>query len=268
MWRTLYVGKTRLSCYLEVLAYARTSDDLSAALDEIVDDDEFPTIAPGRVPRSWMSSRVTGSGTITGWFVVPGDTESVATPRTLFRPHAIRLGLLDLDTAAIRDGRPRALTQAISQWVNTVQQKQTSVMSAWKKSLSGPLPVFHPARIREAMVMPPNVRSASTVTVNGYRANSRPSGLPHRCIPQPAQRSGVGDVQMHGVLVASHCPRGRGSVLVAGPLREGEGSRYEDALASQATGRAGADITSAGRGYGRIPPARQRISPLPAVRRS
>ncbi len=122
VWRTLYVGATHLSCYLEVLAYARKSDELSAALDEIVDDDEgeFPTIAPGRVPRSWMSSRVTGSGTITGWFVVPGDPESVATLRALFRPHAIRLGLLDLDTAAIRDGRPRALTQAISQWVNTL----------------------------------------------------------------------------------------------------------------------------------------------------
>ncbi|MFX1759933.1 hypothetical protein [Rhodococcus sp. As11] len=51
VWRTLYVGATHLSCYLEVLAYARTSDELSAALDEIVDDDEgeFPTIAPGRV---------------------------------------------------------------------------------------------------------------------------------------------------------------------------------------------------------------------------
>lgn len=122
MWRTLYVGATRLSCYLEVLAYARRSEELSAALEEIVDDepDEFPTIEPGRIPRSWMSSRVTGSGAISGWFVVPGDTESVATLRTLFRPHAIRHGLLDLDTAAIRDGRPRALTQAVSQWVNTL----------------------------------------------------------------------------------------------------------------------------------------------------
>ncbi|QOH59622.1 RES domain-containing protein [Rhodococcus rhodochrous] len=122
VWRTLYVGATRLSCYLEVLAYARLSEELSAALDEIVDDeaDEFPTIAPGRVPRSWMSSRVTGSGAISGWFVVPGAAESVATLRALFRPHAIRLGLLDLDTAAIRDARPRALTQAISQWGNTL----------------------------------------------------------------------------------------------------------------------------------------------------
>ncbi|WP_330131263.1 hypothetical protein [Rhodococcus artemisiae] len=122
MWRTLYVGATRLSCYLEVLAYARKSEELSAALDDIVDDDEdeFPTIAPGRVPQSWMSTRVTGRGAISGWFVVPGDAESVATLRTAFRAQAIRHGLLDLDTAAIRDGRPRALTQAISQWVNTL----------------------------------------------------------------------------------------------------------------------------------------------------
>lgn len=123
VWRTLYVGATRLSCYLEVLAYARKSEELSAALDEIVDnddEDEFPTIAPGRVPRSWMSARVTGSGSITGWFVVPGDAESVATLRSTFRPHAIRHGLVDLDTAAIRDGRPRDLTQAISQWINSL----------------------------------------------------------------------------------------------------------------------------------------------------
>lgn len=122
VWRTLYIGATRLACYLEVLAYARKSDELGVALDEIVDNDggEWPTIAPGRVPRSWMAARVTGSGVISGWFVVPGDTETMATLRTIFRAHAIRLGLADLDTAAIRDGRPRALTQAISQWINTL----------------------------------------------------------------------------------------------------------------------------------------------------
>lgn len=97
VWRTLYVGATRLACYLEVLAYARKSDELSAALDDIDDDDEFPTIAPGHVPRSWVFSRVAGSGVVDGWFVVPGDAESMATLRTTFRAHAIRLGLLDLD---------------------------------------------------------------------------------------------------------------------------------------------------------------------------
>ncbi|NLU85104.1 RES domain-containing protein [Rhodococcus sp. HNM0569] len=122
VWRTLYVGATRLSCYLEVLAYARKSEELSAALDEIAADDDgaYPTIAPGRIPRSWMSNRVTGSGAISGWFVVPGAAESVATLRITFRHKAIRHGLFDLDTAAIRDGRPRALTQAISRWTNTL----------------------------------------------------------------------------------------------------------------------------------------------------
>jgi hypothetical protein len=118
----LYVGATRLACYLEVLAYARKSDELAAALDEIDDNDDenWPTIAPGRVPRSWMSARVTGRGVISGWFIDPGDVESVATLRNGFRAQAIRLGLADLDTAAIRDGRPRELTQTISQWINTL----------------------------------------------------------------------------------------------------------------------------------------------------
>lgn len=123
VWRTLYVGATRLACYLEVLAYARRSDELADALDEIVEDegdDEFPTLAPGTVPRSWMSARVTGSGVISGWFVAPGHAESIATLRKAFRARAIRLGLLDLDAAAIRDGRPRDLTQAISGWINTL----------------------------------------------------------------------------------------------------------------------------------------------------
>ncbi|MDV6271303.1 hypothetical protein R3Q16_32320 [Rhodococcus globerulus] len=51
MWRTLYVGSTRLACYLEVLAYARPSTDMVADLDDIEVDDEdqfeFPTFAPG-----------------------------------------------------------------------------------------------------------------------------------------------------------------------------------------------------------------------------
>ncbi|WP_347812635.1 hypothetical protein [Rhodococcus sp. Eu-32] len=67
-----------------------------------------------------MNSRVTGSGVIDGWFVVPGHLESLATLRKEFRARAIQLGLLDLDTAAIRDGRPRALTQDISHWINTL----------------------------------------------------------------------------------------------------------------------------------------------------
>ncbi|SNT40846.1 RES domain-containing protein [Rhodococcoides kyotonense] len=121
VWRTLYVGSSLLACYLEVLAYARPSDELTRALDEISEEDgeQFPSVEPGHVPRSWMKARISGSGAIDGWFVVPGHPESMATLRTAFRGQAIRLGLMDLDTAAIRDGRPRALTQEISSWINT-----------------------------------------------------------------------------------------------------------------------------------------------------
>lgn len=124
VWRTLYVGATPLACYLEVLAYARPSVELSVDLDDIVVDEEdeaqFPTIPTGRLPRSWLDARVAGSGAITGWFVMPGEAQTMATLRARFRAAAIRHGLADLDGAAIRDGRPRALTQAISQWINTL----------------------------------------------------------------------------------------------------------------------------------------------------
>lgn len=124
VWRTLYVGATRLSCYLEVLAYARPCPELTAELDDIdvekEDEDEFPTIAPGQLPRSWVTPRVAANGAITGWYVRPGDTETLATLRVGFRGAALRHGLADLDGAAIRDGRPRALTQAISRWINSL----------------------------------------------------------------------------------------------------------------------------------------------------
>ncbi len=70
-----------------------------------------PHHRPGQLPRSWVTPRVAATGAITGWYVRPGDLETLATPRVGFRGAALRHGLPDLDGAAIRDGRPRALTQ-------------------------------------------------------------------------------------------------------------------------------------------------------------
>jgi hypothetical protein len=53
----------------------------------------------------------------------------LATLRSLFRPLAIRLGLNDLDTAALRDGRPRALTQTISRWIYTLTVAGTAAVA-------------------------------------------------------------------------------------------------------------------------------------------
>jgi hypothetical protein len=70
-----------------------------------------------------------GRGTITGRFALPSDPKPLATLRSIFRPLAIRYGLDDLDTAALRDGRPRALTQAISRWIYTLTLASTAAVA-------------------------------------------------------------------------------------------------------------------------------------------
>ncbi|MGC5247758.1 hypothetical protein ACPXB3_12620 [Gordonia sp. DT219] len=83
------------------------------------DEDElqYPTLPPGQLPPSWCDARMLGQGSLTGRFAVPAAPDSLATLRVLFRSMAIRRGLDDLDTAALRDGRPRELTQAISRGI-------------------------------------------------------------------------------------------------------------------------------------------------------
>ncbi|MGC5258924.1 RES domain-containing protein [Gordonia sp. DT218] len=118
VWRTLYVGDTRLACYLEVLACMRPDPTLTADLAAIDDEDEdallYPTQPPGVIPRAWCDRRIVASGALYGEFVLIGDMHTLATLRRGFRPLAIQMGLDDLDAAAIRDARPRALTQRIS----------------------------------------------------------------------------------------------------------------------------------------------------------
>ena len=89
----------------------------------MVDDEDaelYPSASPGQLPSAWCHPRVLAYGTITGTYVLPGHPVTLAALRTLFRRTAITYGLDDLDGAAIRDGRPRALTQAISRWINTL----------------------------------------------------------------------------------------------------------------------------------------------------
>ncbi|AEF41961.1 hypothetical protein [Hoyosella subflava] len=94
--------------------------DLADIVVDGQDDDNFPTLEPGRLPASWCDPRMAVRAALTGWFAVPGHPESLATLRARFRVTAIQLGLDDLDGAAIRDGRPRALTQKMSSWINTL----------------------------------------------------------------------------------------------------------------------------------------------------
>ena len=132
-WRTLYAGSSALACYLEVLAVFRADPTLADELDAIVDDDgdkqSYPTAPAGSVPRSWCAPRVVASGRLTGAFAVPGHPESLPTLRHRFLQSAKAFGLADLDAAAIRDSRPRALTQAISAWIYTLSTAESEPLT-------------------------------------------------------------------------------------------------------------------------------------------
>jgi hypothetical protein len=64
VWRSIYVGESRLACYLEVLAFVRADpqlqDDL-AGIDEGAEDAvAHPTLPGGLLPVSWRWPRRVG----------------------------------------------------------------------------------------------------------------------------------------------------------------------------------------------------------------
>ncbi len=123
IWRTLYVGSSALACYLEVLAVFRADPVAARDIDDIAIDDAddlYPTVHAGELPRTWCESRLICSAELSGWFVLVGHYETLPTLRRQFLAMAKECGLQDLDAAAIRDGKHRRLTQAISAWVYTL----------------------------------------------------------------------------------------------------------------------------------------------------
>ena len=120
VWRSIYVGESRLACFLEVLAFARPDPQLQDELGiEEAPEDEVvhPTLAGGLVPESWRWPRRVGWARLTGWYAVPGDKESLPTLRTRFLALAIKLRLPDVDAGVIRLAEPREFTQAIAAWL-------------------------------------------------------------------------------------------------------------------------------------------------------
>ncbi|MEQ4564351.1 hypothetical protein [Paenarthrobacter sp. CAP02] len=90
-------------------------------LDEIVEDDEdkvlHPTIAPGQVPREWLEVRAAASAELSGRYCAVTASGSVAALYPHFIGLALSLGLADFDAAALKDARPRHLTQAVAAWL-------------------------------------------------------------------------------------------------------------------------------------------------------
>ncbi|MCG2624801.1 RES family NAD+ phosphorylase [Arthrobacter sp. I2-34] len=120
-FRTVYAGSSLQACLLEVLASFRRDARLAMELDEIVEDDEdavlHPTVPSGQVPREWLDARAATSAELTGTYCAVTDSRSIAALYPHFIGTALSLGLTDFDAAALKDARPRQLTQAIAAWI-------------------------------------------------------------------------------------------------------------------------------------------------------
>jgi len=120
-WRAKYVGELPVACYLEVLAPFRPDPELPNDMDAIEsndeDDDTYPTVAPGRLDRSWCDNRLFCTAQLSGDFALPSHQETLPTLREKFLAAARSVDIQDVDAATVRMSTPRELTQAISAWL-------------------------------------------------------------------------------------------------------------------------------------------------------
>lgn len=115
-YRVLYASSTRLGAFVEVLARFRPDPHVAVELDAITGE-ESGALPPGRVPSSWLGSRLLGDGALTGRFADIGQSESLREIRQELAARLVHYNISDLDGAAIRLSLPRRLTQEISRFV-------------------------------------------------------------------------------------------------------------------------------------------------------
>ncbi len=118
-FRTIYAGTRLLSCLLEVLACFRPDSELIARMNDIMDNDgDLDATRPaGVVPLSWLAPRMAASAGLSGTYLAITQTETVAAMRPHFLRRAQELGLGDFDAAALKDAKPRQLTQEVATYI-------------------------------------------------------------------------------------------------------------------------------------------------------
>ncbi len=121
-FRTVYAGSTLLGCLLEVLACFPGPTHPWWIAEQIAEDDGdeilHPTVEPGLVSYSWLEPRLVGTAVLQGQFCAVTAAESIAALRPIFIGRALAMHLLDFDAAALKDGRPRGLTQQVATYVH------------------------------------------------------------------------------------------------------------------------------------------------------
>jgi len=117
-YRVLYASSQRSAPFLETLARFRPDPAIAAVQIEGDErDKDFPTVAAGTVPRTWLDQRVLGTALCAAEFADIGTAVSLAHLRDALAAEVLKHGLDELDAATIRLRAPRELTQAISRYV-------------------------------------------------------------------------------------------------------------------------------------------------------
>ncbi|GAA4777263.1 hypothetical protein [Citricoccus nitrophenolicus] len=121
LYRTIYAGDSLFACLVELLAPLRPDPALTRELDQITvdpeDQAEYPTVPTGTIDvDNWAQNRLASSARLEGWFCVITAAATIAALWPRFHATAVSVyGLQDFDAAALKDARPRELTQAVSQ---------------------------------------------------------------------------------------------------------------------------------------------------------
>jgi len=66
-----------------------------------------------------LQPRTAATARLTGTYAAITEAQSVAALRPIFLQQAQQLGLEDLDAAALKDARPRSLTQHVATYIST-----------------------------------------------------------------------------------------------------------------------------------------------------
>jgi hypothetical protein len=121
LYRTVYAGQSLFACLVELLAPLRPDPALVAEMDQIAADPEdeaaHPTTPAGTIDvDDWARHRLASSARLAGRFCVVTASATIAALWPHFHTTAVSVyGLKDFDAAALKDARPRELTQAVSQ---------------------------------------------------------------------------------------------------------------------------------------------------------
>ena len=145
-YRVLYASSQKVSCFVETLARFRPDLQLIEELRQIEGDDDFLPI--GEVPLNWCSNRALGTASADGNYADVCGAEWIALLRRKLASECLRMGIPDLDAAALQMPSPRHLTQLVSRIVYDMGLAGVYYRSRYGHDLEN-WALFEPCRIHK-----------------------------------------------------------------------------------------------------------------------